>query len=156
METISCILSTVTIIIRMLFPLTSDIRNLDTNNLQVWKYSNSATLNRTLNLSKGATVIAVCPNSHEWQNTYFAIGLCSGTIQVYNSDFKIIYRTAHTKSNILSLAYSSQVWSTVQWTCHLWDGPYLQSYRIPQIFRVGKISWFSRFTDHPRNFYPRR
>ena len=30
------------------------------------------------------------------------------------------------------------------------------SYRIPQIFRVGKISWFSRFTDHPRNFYPRR
>ena len=27
-------------------------------------------------------------------------------------------------------------------------------YRIPQIFRVGKISWFSRFTDHPRNFYP--
>lgn len=58
--------------------------------------------------------MAVCPNSHEWQKTYLAIGLGSGTIQVYNSDFKITYRTARTKSDILSVAYSSQVWSTVQ------------------------------------------
>lgn len=46
---------------------------------------------------------------NEWNKLYFAVGLHTGAIHVYNINHKITYTTPQIKSSVLSLATSRKV-----------------------------------------------
>lgn len=88
--------------------------------------------NQTKRLSKAASSLKIYPNSSEWHKLYFAVGLCSGSVQIYNINHKISFSSPRIKSDILSLAFSLHV-----------------SHHHLIIVRLGLCSlYYSRHTSH--------